>query len=371
MANRTLKENKKYPSNWRLRKRGEKGKFVLFYRVPKAVRHLWGDKSEVKLGEGKTLVEAEEKAFAFWASKISTTSKPYTLGELFNRYRLQVLPTKKSSQRDSNTYSLNRLQKIIDLDQPVVEFKTHQAYEYRDFIHYKLSAKRANSDIETLSHIFTKAIEWGCERPHPIINIMKKIPIASRGRYVTDEELDFFLSVCNDFLKVYVPLKLATGKDQGMLLRLRLSEVTKEGVYFGKRIKTGAGKASFLPFEHDGEPTGLREIINDIMAWRAKTLKVQSMFLFASKHGKPMFNEKGKATNFRSQWSRAMDKAILETDLSERFTEHDLRAKTASDIDNEVEAARLLQHASVATTRKIYLRKPQTVVPFKRENLPQ
>ena len=52
-----------------------------------------------------------------------------------------------------------------------------------------------------------------------------------------------------------------------------------------------------------------------------------------------------------------MQKALKLTSLKESFTEHDLRAKVSSDIDSDIDAQKLLQHANVATTRKHYRRK--------------
>ena len=50
------------------------------------------------------------------------------------------------------------------------------------------------------------------------------------------------------------------------------------------------------------------------------------------------------------------------TSLQESFTEHDLRAKVSSDIDSDIDAQKLLQHANVATTRKHYRRKGSITV---------
>lgn len=369
MVNEKLKQNKKYPENWRLRKRGEKGQFVIWYRVSKSVAHLWGNKIEVKLGSGKTPQIAEKKAFEFWASKISTSEKPYTLGALFTRYQTQVIPTKAKQTQKSNLQSMTRLRSVFDPNQPVIDFKTHQVFQYRDYVHLNLSAKRANLDLEVLSHMFSKAIEWGCEIRHPSKSIVGKIPIDDRDRYVTDDELDCLLEVCNALLKVYIPLKMATGKDKSMLLRIKLSDITKDGLHFSKREKTKGkkgGKASFLPFKHEGQSTGLKEIIDGIMGWRKKWLKVQCFYLFASSTGQPLVNEAGETSNFDSQWQRAMEKAINKTDLTERFQERDLRAKTASDVESAEHAAKLLQHHSTATTNRVYRRKPEIVIPFQR-----
>ncbi len=45
------------------------------------------------------------------------------------------------------------------------------------------------------------------------------------------------------------------------------------------------------------------------------------------------------------------------------FTEHDIRAKTASDTDAE-HASKLMQHRSKEFTEKVYTRKTEVVVPL-------
>ena len=364
---RIITGNKKYPSGWRLRKRGINAKYVIWFKPPPSAKHLWSNKAEIKLGEGKSLAEAEKNAFTVWASKISTSDKPYTLGALFIRYQLEVIPKKAWQTQKSNLQSMSRLTAVFDLDQPVVDFESHQVFQYRDYIHHHKSAKQANLDIEVISHLFAKAIEWGCKIHHPSKRIVGKIQIDDRDRYVTDDELGYFMDACNAFIRVYTPLKMATGKDKSMLLRVKMNDITPDGLNFPKRQKTAGkkgGKASFLPFVYEGQSTGLKEIINDVIKWRTKWLKVQSFYLFASSTGQPMINEKGETSNFDSQWRRSMDKAMDGTELSERFQERDLRAKTASDVDSAEHAAKLLQHHSTAITNRVYRRKPETVIPF-------
>ena len=60
-----------------------------------------------------------------------------------------------------------------------------------------------------------------------------------------------------------------------------------------------------------------------------------------------------------------MGKVLRETELTERFTEHDLRAKCASDAESLERARELLAHADPATTRRIYRRRPERVRPLR------
>jgi len=68
------------------------------------------------------------------------------------------------------------------------------------------------------------------------------------------------------------------------------------------------------------------------------------------------------ANGFDSIWRRFMNKALKKTKLQERFTEHDLRAKVASDIEPE-HASALLGHNSLAMTERVYRRKAEVVRP--------
>ena len=52
-------------------------------------------------------------------------------------------------------------------------------------------------------------------------------------------------------------------------------------------------------------------------------------------------------SGFSSIWQRKMKSALVEGVLKERFTDHDLRRKTASDLDDLEHAKKLLGHANV------------------------
>ena len=62
-------------------------------------------------------------------------------------------------------------------------------------------------------------------------------------------------------------------------------------------------------------------------------------------------------------WQRFMDRVLSETKVAERFIEHDLRAKVASDAESLERARALLSHADARTTEAIYRRKPERVKP--------
>jgi integrase len=72
--------------------------------------------------------------------------------------------------------------------------------------------------------------------------------------------------------------------------------------------------------------------------------------------------ENGIANGFDSIWQRFMVKALKDTALKAKFTEHDLRAKVASDI--EINHAKvLLGHSNSEITERVYRRKPEFIKP--------
>lgn len=60
-------------------------------------------------------------------------------------------------------------------------------------------------------------------------------------------------------------------------------------------------------------------------------------------------------------WQRFCMRVIEETKVQTGFTEHDLRAKCASDAETLKHARALLSHADARTTDKIYRRKPEKI----------
>ena len=180
MKKRSL-QNKPYPSGWRVRQRGKKAKFIITFRAPPALRKLWDDKSEPKLGEGKTLAEAENQAYETWKNRIYQFTTPMTMGDLFNRYQTEVIPEKAEQTQAYNLKSMKRVRKIIDAKMPIMAFNTHMVFAYRDNVAKKVGAKSANSDLELLSHMFTKCFEWGVPiQEHPIKQKVQKEKINTR-----------------------------------------------------------------------------------------------------------------------------------------------------------------------------------------------
>lgn len=91
-----------------------------------------------------------------------------------------------------------------------------------------------------------------------------------------------------------------------------------------------------------------------------------SALLFCTRDGSSYIDEvKETASGWDSMWQRFMVRIMKETKLEDRFTEHDLRAKCASDAESLEHARALLSLVDSRVTDRIYHRKPERVQPAK------
>ncbi len=172
-----------------------------------------------------------------------------------------------------------------------------------------------------------------------------------------DWELQEALKIASPFIAAYIRLKLLTGLRRGDLLSLKQSDLKDDGIHVTPR-KTAHSSGKKIIYEWSEE---LRDSINEVLNLRKKVL---SVWLFHTNRGQPYIKLDGSANGFDSMWQRFMAKAIAQTSLEEKFTEHDLRAKVASDAELG-HARQLLGHSSDTTTRKIHQRRPDLVKPAK------
>jgi integrase len=101
------------------------------------------------------------------------------------------------------------------------------------------------------------------------------------------------------------------------------------------------------------------------MAIAARPLDI-APWLFCTKTGEGYFDEvTGKPHGWNSMWKRFMKRLLTETKITHRFTEHDLRAKCASDAETLGRAQQLLGHADSKITKRVYRRRPEIVKPLR------
>ena len=338
-------ENRGLPKRWR-RYHG-----AYYYLVPQGMEDHWDGKRQFRLGT--TLAEAHRT----WAQRLELHGEAKLIRELLDRYAFEVVPDKAPKTQASNRDAIRHLRAVFG-HMPISALKPVHVYGYRDR-RGKKARTAANREIEVLSHAFTKAIEWGLREDHPIKLKVIKLSTPGRDRYIEDWELIEALRVASPLLRAYIGLKLLTALRRGDLLRLRLSDVRREeGIHVQphKTAKTTRKRITIRWSE------ALHEAVDECLAVRRK---VGSIFLFATTSGQPYVHDDGTANAFDSLWQRFMKRVLAKTKVRERFTEHDLRAKCASDAESLEHARQLLAHADSKTTQKFYRRKGEVVRPLK------
>jgi integrase len=201
-----------------------------------------------------------------------------------------------------------------------------------------------------MSSVFKFMIRKGLVDDNPCLGV-ESLPEQPRERLPEQWELQEFLSVAPELIQAYVQFKILTGFRQGQILTLRKDQFKSDGIHY---IQAKRGKRRIMTWTPD-----LRESVAEVLKLKRPVI---GMHLFCTRTGQQYTGD-----GFRSIWHRAMKKALEETRLQERFTEHDLRAVTGT-AANEAgkDAQELLGHLNQKTT-DIYLRSkvPTKISPLK------
>lgn len=346
MPRKRNKENAGFPKRWRLIHN------AIYYQVPKDCRHQWDGKSTFRLGK------TPPEAYKTWAERIGHIDDAKTVSDLLDRYALEVIPKKAAATQHSNHKEIIKLRPVFG-GMPLNTVKPRHIYQYLD----KRKAKtRGRREISLLSHAFTKAVGWGYIDRHPFKGETELPGEVPRDRYIEDWEMDSCLNIPAPNRKggamavqAYIKLKNLTGLRRADLLRLTMSHLTDIGI----KVKTSKKKKAVV-FKWTEE---LRAAVDQ--AKEARPVNI-SPWLFCNRRGLGYLNEEtGEATGWDSMWHRFMARVMAETEVMERFTEHDIRAKAGSDAETDERASELLTHSSVAITRRVYRRKERIISPLR------
>lgn len=339
-------ENKGLPERWKL----VHGAY--YYRVPPGLEYLWDNKQMFRLG--KQLHEA----YKVWSNRLEGHIKHNNIGQLLDRYVLEITPAKAPKSQSADHFHIKKLRPVFG-EMPLAAITPQHVYKYADKRTAKVAARR---EIAMLSHAFTKAVEWGYINKHPFKGEVRLAGEKPRTRYVEDWEIIECLALPNvrkqgsvRSIQSYIRIKLLTGLRRGDLLRLRVLQISENGIH----ITTGkTGKS--ITYEWSEE---LHAAVASAKAARQVDI---SPFLFCNKRGQGYLDETtGRANGWDSMWQRFMERLLSETKVTERFTEHDLRAKVGSDAESLERARQLLAHADSKITQKVYRRKPEVIRPTK------
>jgi integrase len=264
-----------------------------------------------------------------------------TVADLLDRYALEVVPKKAERTQKDNLTEIRWLRTFFG-QMPIDKVETSHVAQY---IAHREATTRANREIALLSHAFNKAILWGLTKHNPCSVPGLRNKEKARTRYVTDEELEVFKLLCPDWLKAYIELKVITGQRQRDLLNLTWSDIDEQG------ITVWVSKTK----------TRIKIVLTKELKTLLQSLPRSSKNIFATQQG-----ETYTSTGFSSTWQRVMKKFVSAG--QERFTEHDIRGKTATDMNDPIKAQRLMAHTSVKMTETyIKQRKTDLVEPLAKE----
>lgn len=325
----------------------------IHYQIPpnKAGHAAFGGRKR-RILLGATLTEA----YGTWAE----IQKHFADRSSIERFKHAVLaylgeevPTLAPKTQRDYKFSCARLN-VTFQDFSVHDIEPHHCYAYVDANMRRI--RQARYDIRVLSSILSWCVSKGIMKANPLVGQLrfkhKRYNPPKRRHYVEDADLRVFLNVLEPKWRLYVLLKLKTGQSQQTLLTSKWEHVSDQGIFF-MRAKTGAR----ISMKWDSE---LRDILDQLRSLRQGT---KSEYLFATRQGGCYYNmQRGSADGFRSMWRRWQDKAMAEG-MKQRFTEHQLRHKAAS--DNPLSAASAaLGHADERITRDVYQVQEKRVAPL-------
>lgn len=223
------------------------------------------------------------------------------------------------------------------------EIEPHDVFNYWK---KRGATSQAKHEVRCLSALLTYARQTGAiahENPCYGLKLKDSKP---RDRYVTDDEFLYVRDLAPPMVGHAMDLALITGMSQIDILKLERKQLLSDGILFD-RSKTTKGQL----IEWNDE---LRAITNALI----RTPPQLRRTLICTREGKPY-----SSYGFQTAWQRLMEKAVGgSTPKSgvalERFTFHDIRAKSLSDAKSLEEAQKRGGHSDSKLTQRVYRRLP-------------
>lgn len=334
-----LRKNKPLPQHWRWDKNGA----AIYYRVPARSRHLY-DRGEIRLGANLTEAHREySRLIAEVEAPHSVDIKYPSMAVLIDQYMLTVTPTKSPGTQEGELRALRKLRGIYGAMHPAQVTSQH-INQVKHATAEKSGKPTANAHLRILSHVFTMGIEWGALKDHPMVNkqvVAVKVP-KKRHHEPSDTELDAALELAPPIIEAYVQIKIRTGLRQTDLLLMKRSQISREYLEVPiNKVRDQSGKV--LQFEMTPD---LRHWLD--RACRINRHRVNSLWVFQTRDGRPYIDDRFRADGFGSIWQRWQKKVAAAG--MERFQERKLRNKAANDLESLAEAKELLGHDRESTT---------------------
>lgn len=160
---------------------------------------------------------------AWYAGIIETKWSGRALGEVIDRYRIEVLPFKRSEQtRRDEGRALDRLKAVFghmlpDKVMPQVCCKCMDTGRSKDG---KLVPVAARHEMALLGHVFSRAIRWDVASVNPVRGLDFGERPGKRAQVTTDQ-VDAVRALASERIRVAIDLAVSTRQRRGDLLTLR------------------------------------------------------------------------------------------------------------------------------------------------------
>lgn len=208
----------------------------------------------------------------------------------------------------------------------MVDLKQHHIASYLDDHPHPVAANR---EIALLSRMFRYAIRKAWCTDNPCLGVEKNTE-KSRDRYPEDWEYCAIRAFCWNFKNKlgqspWRPLSIAM--DISYLTSFRLSDVIQlqDADYDDSELRIREGKTGWKA-RVDMTPE-LWSVLDRAKDFRRRS---STFSVITNLEGKPYID-----TGFKSAWQRMMRAALKKGIIKERFTFHDIRAKHATDKDEQ------------------------------------
>jgi integrase len=261
---------------------------------------------------------------------------------VIERYRREVLPTKKPKTQEQYESALGRLEEAF-LAARLSQIKPLHVRQYLD----RRSAKTAaNREIAVLSAMFNWAREKGItEAANPCAGVSRNRE-SGRDIYVTDEVLRVVRAEACPELVDAIDLALLTGQRAADVLKFRRTMIS-DGHLWHRQNKTGTKQGIEIVPGSEFEKVLKRAL--------ERPRDATSLWMVQTSSGQPLTVQ---TLQRRFQVARAAA-AAKHPALAEQiraFQFRDLRPKAATDSGDLRSAQELLGHSDETTTARIYRR---------------
>lgn len=347
----------------RSKKTNQLPKYVMYrnghyYLEPKGVlREMLGGKGSYPLGRIYSDMFSQYNQLT---QNFNQETESYTLSKLVHEYLINVSAVELAPETYKTDIKTSRVILRVFSDYRPEEIRQTHIYQYQQKRKKQVSNRSVNKEISFLSAVMRYAVKMDVIEQSPCIGI-EYLKVKSRKRYISDEELKAFYDFVlprNPLVAAYINFKYVSGRRDCELLSMRFEHVLSEGIItlIAKRLSQGERLPMLQEWNQNLEEAYAQLVA---AAWQPakSTLKKRgykppepSQYLIATRKGLPY-----TADGWRSICNRLMRSAHEKGVLKERFTFHDIRAKTATDIEDLEDAGNVLAHSDLRTT-EIYRR---------------